>query len=60
MKPDVPPWRVWLVTLLAALWGLLGLYTARRADWPVAALCAVLFAWNAYQLWQFTRGGGKP
>lgn len=55
MKPVVPAWRVWLVTLLAALWGILALATAQRRDWSVFALCAVLFAWNAYQLWLFTR-----
>lgn len=59
MKPGVPQWRIWTVTLLAALWGILGISVARRGDWPITALCAALFLWNAYQLWTFTRKPGQ-
>lgn len=55
MKPNIPAWRIWLVTLLAALWGIFAITTARQEQWSVFALCLVLFLWNVYQLWLFTR-----
>jgi membrane protein YdbS with pleckstrin-like domain len=62
VKPDIPKWRVWFSTILACLWGILAIDAARRAlrtdmqgDWGLFALCIVLFLWNVWQLWTFTR-----
>ncbi|WP_045233923.1 hypothetical protein [Deinococcus pimensis] len=62
MRPDIPAWRVWLVTILAILWGVLAIDASRRAlrsgaqnDWMLFGLCALLFIWNVWQLWTFTR-----
>ncbi|PYE56340.1 hypothetical protein [Deinococcus yavapaiensis] len=55
MKFNVPAWRVWLVTAIAALAGMLGISAGLKEQWPVAILAAVLLLRNAYQLWVFTR-----
>ncbi|AFZ66183.1 hypothetical protein Deipe_0593 [Deinococcus peraridilitoris DSM 19664] len=46
--------------LLAALWGVLAISTARQENWPFFALCSVMFLWNAYQLWLYTRKPRGP
>lgn len=60
MKFNVPTWRVWLVTLLAALWGIFAITMGTRGEWAVFALCAVMFLWNVFQLWTFTRRPRDP
>ena len=49
------PFRIYLVAVLAALWIVLALASARGGKWPVAGLCAVMAIANAVMLYRLTR-----
>ena len=55
MKFNVPVWRVWLVTAIAALAGMLAISAGLREQWPVPLLALALLLRNVFQLWLFTR-----
>lgn len=54
---NAPAWRVWLVTALVALWGVLALRFAQRGELVMAGLCALLMIVNGITLWRLTRHG---
>ena len=55
MPPAAPPWRVYLVAVLIAVWAILAVRTGSRGNWIICGLCLLMMAFNAYQLWTFTR-----
>ncbi|WP_425147696.1 hypothetical protein [Deinococcus sp.] len=50
--------RVYFVAVLAGLWLILAIASARGEKWPIAGLCLVMAIANAVTLYRLTRRGG--
>ncbi|ULH16331.1 hypothetical protein MF271_06965 [Deinococcus sp. KNUC1210] len=55
MQAGQNTFRVYFVAVLAALWLILALASARGEKWPIAGLCLVMAVAHAFTLYRLTR-----